>query len=268
MILTKLPINKKTLLISAIALSLTLGGLALSGTLSRTQKSSKESSDFEQSADVVSALVSTDQANAHQDGFLVQTDDEGKHRQNVHYVALEDANLTPAQKEITQRQIENLANTGSTSGGVLAGAFKSATHAKMSYRFGRKQPLLFNMANMKEALPSGFVMTGRDYEGIRHEGGFDGVYRLFENPNNKAWFEITETYIHPDEPLTLIKELHREDINGTPLRFEQLTDKKGRTYYHAQFVADNRHISMTSRGMHLTEFMTVIHAILAQTNAS
>lgn len=267
MILTKLPINKKTLLISAVALSLTLGGLALSGTLSRTQKSSKESADFEHSVDVISTLVSADEAGTHQEIFDSQTSVQDKQEHNVHYVTLDDANLSPTQRQTVARQIKNLENTGSTSGGVLTGEFKSATHAKMSYRFGRKQPLRFDAANMKEALPSGFVMTGRDYEGVMTDKGFDGVYRLFENPNNKEMFEITETYIHPDKPLTLIKELYRENLHGTPIRFEQLTDKKERVYYHGEFVAGNRYVSMSSRGMSMTQFMSVVNAVLVQTNA-
>lgn len=263
MMLANLPINKKTLLVSAIALSLTLGGLALSGTLSR-QKSAKTSSDFEQVADMTKAILDGT-VQAHQNQTAKSIEQDNTHTQSVRYLSLEEAHLSPTQKQRLARQIKNLQNTGSTSGGVLTTEFKSATHAKMSYRFGRKQPLSFDMTNIKDALPSGFVLTGREYEGVMGNAGFDGVYRLFENPNTKALFEITETYIHPDKPLMLIQELYRENLDGTPLRFEQLMDKKGQVYYHGEFVVGNRYVSITSRNLNLPEFMKVAKAIVAQT---
>ncbi|WP_147287351.1 hypothetical protein [Moraxella bovis] len=44
----------------------------------------------------------------------------------------------------------------------------------MSYCFGRKQPLAFEMVKIKDALPLGFVLTGRAYEGVLGETGFMG----------------------------------------------------------------------------------------------
>ncbi|UYZ74845.1 hypothetical protein LP123_05555 [Moraxella bovis] len=267
MTLTRFPINKKTLLIGVIALSLTVGGIvlwgSLSGNLSRNQKSAKDSVNTESSADVASMVVAP--ATASVDSSDSQTHTETT--QAVSYVALADATLDVAQKQDIARQIKNLEHTGSTSGGVLTHKFKSATHAKMSYCFGRKQPLAFEMVKIKDALPLGFVLTGRAYEGVLGETGFDGVYRLFEHPSTKARLEITETHIHPDKPLTLIKKLYREDMNGTPLRFEQLIDKKSDVYYHGEFVAGDRYVSMTSRGMNLPEFMTVVDMTLTQAKA-
>lgn len=267
MTLTYFTINKKTLLISAIALSMTVGGIALSGSLSgnlsRNQKSAKGSVNAKSSAGMTNMVVTPTIAGV--DNPDNQANQETT--QVVSYVALADATLDVAQRQDILRQIKNLEHTGSTSGGALTHEFKSATHAKMSYRFGRKQPLAFEMVKIKDALPSGFVLTGREYKGVLGETGFGGVYRLFEHPSTKARLEITEIYIYPDKPLTLIKELYREDMNGTPLRFEQLIDKKGDVYYHGEFVAGDRYVSMTSRGMNLPEFMVVIDIIITQIKA-
>lgn len=250
------PINKKTLLIGAVTLSLMVGGVALSGAL--RSKSAKDSTQ-EQSGQNTKVSVMIHESHA-QD----QTQTQQIATPSVQFVALLDANLSPSEKEQISRQIKNLEQTGSASGGVLTSEFKSATHAKMSYRFGRKQPLVFEMTKVKETLPTGFVLTGRTYEGVLREQGYDGVYRLFENPHTKARLEITENHIHPDRPLMLIKELFREDMDGVPLRFEQLTDKKGQVYYHGEFVIGERYVVMNSRGMNLPEFMAVVESVMIQ----
>lgn len=248
------PINKKTLLVGAIVLSVMVGGVALSGAL--RSKSAKDSTQ-EQSGQNMKVSVIIHESHAQDQIKQVATP-------SVRFVALAEADLSPTEKQKITRQIKNLEKTGSTSGGVLTSEFKSATHAKMSYRFGRKQPLAFEMTKVKETLPTGFVLTGREYEGVLGEQGYDGVYRLFENPHTKARLEITESRIRPDRPLILIKELFVKEVNGVPLRFEQLTDKKGQVYYHGEFALGERYVIMNSRGMNLAEFMAVVESVMIQ----
>ncbi|UYZ67691.1 hypothetical protein LP109_08340 [Moraxella bovis] len=107
MTLTRFPINKKTLLIGVIALSLTVGGIvlwgSLSGNLSRNQKSAKDSVNTESSADVASMVIAP--ATASVDSSDSQTHTETT--QAVSYVALADATLDVAQKQDIARQIKN-----------------------------------------------------------------------------------------------------------------------------------------------------------------
>ncbi|WP_115369668.1 hypothetical protein [Moraxella bovis] len=107
MTLTRFPINKKTLLIGVIALSLTVGGIvlwgSLSGNLSRNQKSAKDSVNTESSADVASMVIAP--ATASVDRSDSQTHTETT--QAVSYVALADATLDVAQKQDIARQIKN-----------------------------------------------------------------------------------------------------------------------------------------------------------------
>lgn len=251
-----MPINKKTLLIGAIAISLMVGGVALSGAL--RSKSAKDNTQ-EQSTSVVSmtSLIVNESHAQHTSAKVPATP-------SVRFVALADSQLSADEKQKIARQIKNLEQTGSISGGVLTEEFKSATHAKMSYRFGRKQPLAFEMVKVKEALPMGFVLTGRAYEGVLGKQGYEGVYRLFENPHTKARLEIIETHVHSNQPLTLIQELFREEVRGVPLHFGQLRDKKGQVYYHGEFALGERYVIMNSRGMTLPEFMAVVESVITQ----
>lgn len=252
-------INKKNLLIGALTLSLVMGGVVISSVLRKGVKDNVD--EYGEQSDTVSVIVDEEKIQLSQSHVQTKVSTVIS---NVHFVTLASANLPPDEKERIKSQIRNLEQMGSTSGGVLTHEFKQSTHAKMSYRFGRVQPLVFEMARVKEVLPIGFVLTGREYEGVLGEQGYDGVYRLFENPHTKARLEITETYIHPDKPLILIKELFREDMNGVPLRFEQLIDKKGQVYYHGEFVVGERYVVMNSRGMNLPEFMMVVDSVMTQ----
>lgn len=181
----------------------------------------------------------------------------------VVYVPVDKMPLSQAEREQLRVQIDNWQRTGSTSAGLLTTEFKKATHAKMTYRFGRRQKLSFKPVSLKNHLPEGFVLTGRQYEGEAGEQGFYGLYRLFENPTNKARLEVSEQQIHKP-PLYLPSELFAQLIDGVPVRFETLSDKDGVAYYHAQFVIKDSHISMTAKGMTMTEFLSVIGQILKQ----
>ena len=180
----------------------------------------------------------------------------------VSYVSVYDAKLTPDELVATKRQIEQLQKTGSTSGGIFTTEFKQATHAKMTYRFGRRQKLAFKAVKLSHILPDGFVLTGRQYEGQMTAQGFEGMYRLFENPATKARLEITETKIKTETPLILIQELFNESIYDTPIRLETLTDKKGMVYYHAQLVLADKYVSMTSKGMDKETFVGLLTQLI------
>ena len=187
----------------------------------------------------------------------------------VRYVSIEQAKLSEHERQFLKRQIHNLQTTGSSTAGELGQEFKQTTHAKMTYRFGRQQDLSFNAVRrqvVQDKLPQGFIWTGRQYEGERGEQGFDSIYRLFENPNNKARFEISETKIWADKPLTLIQELFNDNVGGVPVRFETLSDKKGVVYHHGEFVAGEQYISINSKNMTADEVKTVIGAIIAELN--
>ncbi|MDO4441841.1 MAG: hypothetical protein Q4B81_06635 [Moraxella sp.] len=173
----------------------------------------------------------------------------------VRYVSIDD---TPQNKALKQQQ-KNLAKTGSLSGGVLSTEFKQATHAKMTYRFGRKQPLSFEPTKLAF---SDFILTGRQYEGVLGSDGFDGLYRLFENPHNKARFEILEVKIPLDAPVTIYQELLNKHIHDTPIMYEHLTDKKGVFYQNARFVHQDRLYTMSAKGMSRAEFDELLGVIL------
>lgn len=178
----------------------------------------------------------------------------------VRYVSVENAELTPQEKQKILKQIKNLQSTGSSTGGVLTAEFKQSTHAKMSYRFGRRQPLSFQAVKMNAVLPQDFILTGRQYEGQKGELGFDGIYQFFENPTTKARLEITQSKLTDDA--LLIKELFNENISGTPVRLESLSDKRGEMYYHGEFVLGETYVVMNAKGVSLPEFMAVIVGLL------
>lgn len=181
---------------------------------------------------------------------------------HVSYASVENVGLTTQEKQKILKQIKNIQETGSSTGGVLTTEFKQSTHAKMTYRFGRKQPLSFQAVKMTTFLPQGFILTGRQYEGQKGEQGFDGIYQFFENPTTKARFEITQTKLVHET--VLIKELFNENVNGTPVRLESLSDKRGHMYYHGEFVLGETYVVMNARGMNLSEFMAVIAGLLSQ----
>lgn len=183
------------------------------------------------------------------------------HQSLVTYVSLDDSGLSKSEQNVIRQQIKNLQETGSISRGTLTKEFKQATHAKMTYRFGRKQAVAFDMLTIEERLPDGFFLTGRQYEGVVTDEGFEQVYRLFENPTTKARLEISESKI--TQPTKLIRELFDKEIQGTPIRFERLTDKKEVVYYHTEFVKNNIYVVITTKNMALVEFMAVMDALLA-----
>lgn len=181
---------------------------------------------------------------------------------HVSYASVENVGLTTQEKQKILKQIKNIQETGSSMGGVLTTEFKQSTHAKMTYRFGRKQPLSFQAVKLTTFLPQGFILTGRQYEGQKGEQGFDGIYQFFENPTTKARFEITQTKLVHET--VLIRELFNENVNGTPVRLESLSDKRGHMYYHGEFVLGETYVVMNARGMNLPEFMAVIAGLLSQ----
>lgn len=181
----------------------------------------------------------------------------------VSYVPADEMPLSQTELVALRLQINHLKNTGSTSAGVLTTEFKKATHAKMTYRFGRRQKLSFKPVSLQKNLPEGFILTGRQYEGVMGEQGFDGLYRLFEKPNTKARLEITQSKI-TKQPLLLPKELFDQELDGVPLRLESLTDKKGVAYYHGEFVHQDSYISITSKGVALADFVAIIQQIITQ----
>ena len=250
-------LTKKT----AVAVSLAVVGVALVGTLfvGRVTKPKSEESETPLSLNPVSVAQADSLVNP-----IKPTNSA-----LVRYVSIEQAKLPEHERQALKRQIHNLQTTGSTSAGELRQEFKQTTHAKMTYRFGRQQDLSFNAVRrqvVQDKLPQGFIWTGRQYEGERGEQGFDSIYRLFENPNNKARFEISETKIWADKPLTLIQELFNDNVGGVPVRFETLSDKKGVVYHHGEFVAGEQYISINSKNMTADEVKTVIGAIIAELN--
>ena len=245
-----------------VALSVTgvLVGAALVGTLfvGRVTKPKSEESETPLSLNPVSVAQADSLANPIKPATTL-----------VHYVSIEQAQLPEHERQALTRQIHNLQTTGSSTAGELGQEFKQTTHAKMTYRFGRQQDLSFTAVRrqvVQDKLPQGFIWTGRQYEGERGEQGFDSIYRLFENPNNKARFEISETKIWADKPLTLIQELFNDNVGGVPVRFETLSDKKGVVYHHGEFVAGEQYISINSKNMTADEVKVVIGAIIAELN--
>lgn len=234
--------NKKTLLVAAAALGvLTVGVICLRP----EQKHSTGS--------VANVVIPS--ATAGESVYVVQPT-------GVSYVGVEAMDIPLAQKQQLKQQIKQLQETGSSTGGVLTTEFKQATYAKMNYRFGRKQKLSFVALDVKSILPAEFVLTGRAYEGQASEAGFDEFYRLFENPTTKARLELSETKIHHDKPLVLVKELYNQEVHGTPVRLERLVDKKGITYHHAEFALGDKYIKLNTKGMSHDEVMTAITNIL------
>lgn len=162
------------------------------------------------------------------------------------------------------RQANLLRQTGSLTGGELTTQFKRATHAKMSYRFGRKKPTTFKPVVLTTTLPSGFVLTGREYQGVLLDKKYTGMYRLFENPNTKARLEISEQQILANQPITLVRELFNEKIGDVPVRLESFQDKKGVIYYSAEFAHQDKYYTISSKGMEKFTVLALLEQLLSQ----
>lgn len=150
----------------------------------------------------------------------------------MRYLSIDDESINAAERKQLKQQLNHLKRTGSLSGGVLTDEFKQATRAKITYRFGRKQPLSFEPTKVEL---SGFFLTGRQYEGVLGEHGYDTLYWLFENPGNKSRTEIIETKILENSPFVMYHELMNKTIAGTPVLYEHLTDKKSRELSKSAF---------------------------------
>lgn len=175
----------------------------------------------------------------------------------VHYVRLADAGQTA----ISSADIARLNSVGSLKGGLTT-QFKQATHAKMTYRFGRKQPLAFMPVRSQLMASSGFVLTGREYEGEIHNGKYHELYRLFENPTTKGRIELFETLINQDRPVVMIQETLNDQIAGVPVCLEQMTDKKGRVYYSVSFVARDRYYRVNSKLVPKDQLMAILTEVV------
>lgn len=177
----------------------------------------------------------------------------------VHYVKLADANVAnPSQ---ISAQIERLHHDGSKAG-VLTTQFKQATHAKMTYRFGRKQPLNFTPAPLRTLVPAGFVLTGREYEGEMVANAYSAMYRLYENPNTKGRIEIIESKLSADKPLVLIDELMNEQVLGVPMTFERFLDKKGVVYYSVEMALTDKHYVINTKAVDKAVLMEFLAALV------
>ncbi|WP_435938249.1 hypothetical protein ACSF85_05300 [Moraxella bovoculi] len=142
---------------------------------------------------------------------------------------------------------------------MLTDEFKQATHAKITYRFGCKQLLSFEPTKVEL---SGFFLTGRQYEGVLGEHGYDTLYWLFENPGNKSRIEIIETKILENSPFVMYHELMNKTIAGTPVLYEHLTDKKAVNYQKARFVHEDRLDVINAKGLSQVEFESLLKTII------
>ena len=179
--------------------------------------------------------------------------------QAVRYLSIDDGSVKAAEQKQLKQQLNHLKRAGSLSGGVLTDEFKQATHAKMTYRFGRKQPLSFEPTQIEL---SGFFLTGRQYEGVLGERGYDALYRLFENPSNKSRIEIIETRILEDSPVVMYQEFMNKTIAGTPVLYEHLTDKKAVNYQKARFVHKDKLYVINAKGLTQGEFESLLTIII------
>ncbi len=182
---------------------------------------------------------------------------------HIRFISLEA--LSGAKRTVVAGQLQRLRQTGSSSGGVLTREFKSATHAKMTYRFGRRQPLALTPLDTAGVLPLGFVLTGREFQGERSQAGeFSKLYRLFENPSDKTRIEIIETAATSDAPIELIQELFSDRVHDIPVKFERMVDKKGVRYYGAEFALANVHYVVNTKGLASDEMRRLVERIIQQ----
>lgn len=188
----------------------------------------------------------------------LQTAPESTEPVYVHYVALANAAQNYA---ITADDIKRLHVIGSLKG-MLTTQFKQATHAKMTYRFGRRQKLAFEPVRPAILASQGFVLTGREYEGNLINGAYQSLYRLFENPISKARIEIFETRITADQPVEMIAETLNESVLGVPVSLERFTDKKGVVYHSATFVAKDRYYVINTKAVDRQLLIDVLQQIV------
>lgn len=104
-------------------------------------------------------------------------------------------------------------------------------------------------------------MTGRQYEGVLGEHGYDTLYWLFENSGNKSRIEIIETKILENSPVVMYHELMNKTITGTPVLYEHLTDKKAVNYQKARFVHEDRLDVINAKGLSQVEFESLLTTI-------
>lgn len=161
-----------------------------------------------------------------------------------------------------QRQLTMLQRTGSLTGS-LDTQFKRATHAKMSYRFGRKKPTVFVPMSLTKIMPDQFILTGREYDDLMADGGaYRTVYRLFENPTNKNRIEIFESAIDTDQPLLRVKELQNEQILAIPMQLERFVGKKSLVYYRAEIIIKDRLYKINTKGVDRAELIKFIERLI------
>lgn len=178
----------------------------------------------------------------------------------VHYVSIDDSD-NPL---LYRRQLSTLTRTGSLTGS-LGTQFKQATHAKMSYRFGRKKPTVFEPAPLLKIMPDGFVLTGREYDSA-DDGVYRSLYRLFERPESKDRIEIIESAIDITNPLERISELQNEQILGHPMLLERFIAKKSVVYYSAEIIIKDRIYQINTKGVDRAELMAFIEQLLLAQN--
>lgn len=174
----------------------------------------------------------------------------------VNYISINDSE----QPQRHQQQLKTLQRTGSLTGS-LGVQFKQATHAKMSYRFGRKKPTAFVPAPLSELVPEGFVLTGRDYDDPMDGGVYRTVYRLFERPDAKQRIEVFESAIDVAQPLLRIKELQNHQVFGTPMQLERFVGKKSVVYYSAEIIIKDRLYQINTKGIDQAELMVFIERL-------
>ncbi|WP_435930920.1 hypothetical protein ACSF86_05420 [Moraxella bovoculi] len=177
----------------------------------------------------------------------------------MRYLSIDDDSINAAERKQLKQQLNHLKRTGSLSSSLLTDEFKQATHAKITYRFGRKQLLSFEPTKVEL---SGFFLTGRQYEGVLGEHGYDTLYWLFENPGNKSRTEIIETKILENSPVVMYHELMNKTIAGTPVLYEHLTDKKAVNYQKARFVHEGRLDVINAKGLSQVEFESLLTTII------
>lgn len=67
----------------------------------------------------------------------------------MRYLSIDDDSINAAERKQLKQQLNHLKRTGSLSGGVLTDEFKQVTRAKITYRFGRKQLLSFELTKIE-----------------------------------------------------------------------------------------------------------------------
>ena len=175
----------------------------------------------------------------------------------VNYISLNDSEHPQRHRQ----QLRTLQRTGSLTG-AMSVQFKQATHAKMSYRFGRKKPTVFVPAPLNELVPLGFVLTGREYDDPMADGVYRTIYHLFERPDTKQRIEVFETGIDVAEPLLRIKELQNQQVLGVPIQLERFVGKKSVVYYSAEIIIKDRLYQINTKDIEQAELMAFIERLI------